>query len=224
MILITKQTEPVSLREHRNTPGADFDGLEKSELRRSLLEEQGYLCAYCMRRIRQGNKVKIEHYQARNELNELEYRNLLAVCGGNETLMINGGKVDPKRFTCDTMKKENQLHINPQSCSDIETVYYDNQGRIYSTNEVYQKDLDVVLNLNDEYGYLVSNRKAALYSLMQKLSGLKAGQDAEGLLRKLEKYCYTLNSAGEYPEYVGILRWYLKRQMRKQGILRHERR
>ena len=62
MILIIKQCEPVSLHLHRNTFGADFDGLDKTELRKSLLAEQGYLCAYCMKRIRHANKVKIITY------------------------------------------------------------------------------------------------------------------------------------------------------------------
>lgn len=55
MILIRKQHEPESLRRFRLTPGADFDGMpaaEKNELRLALIKEQGYICAYCMRRIR----------------------------------------------------------------------------------------------------------------------------------------------------------------------------
>lgn len=217
MIEIIKLSEPASLRNHRNTPGADFDSLEKTELRRSLLEEQGYLCAYCMKRIRQENKVKIEHYEARNKENELDYQNLLAVCDGNETLIAGGNKVNPKRFTCDTMKKERRLHINPQSRSDMGTIYYDNQGKIYSSNNDYQKDLDKILNLNDPSGYLIANRKAALNALIHKLQGLKPGQEARPLLQKLEKYCFSKNTLGEYPEYAGILRWYVKRQIRKHG-------
>ena len=192
MILIQKNSEPNSLREHRNTPGADFDGLDKTELRDSLLKEQGYLCAYCMKRIRQENKVKIEHYKARN-------------------------KVNPQRFTCDTRKKEQELHINPQDKNDMETIFYDNQGKIYSKNPEYQKEIDEVLNLNDPYGYLISNRRAALEPLLKRIHDLKPGQDAMPLLRKVERYCYSKNDMQEYPEYVGILRWYVKRQIRRRG-------
>ena len=217
MILIQKNSEPDSLREHRNTPGADFDGLDKTELRDSLLKEQGYLCAYCMKRIRQENKVKIEHYKARNKENELLYQNLLAVCDGNETLAFNGNKVNPQRFTCDTRKKEQELHINPQDKNDMETIFYDNQGKIYSQNPDYQKEIDDVLNLNDPYGYLISNRIAALEPLLKRIHDLKPGQDAMPLLRKVERYCYSKNDMQEYPEYVGILRWYVKRQIRRRG-------
>ena len=140
MILIEKKSEPACLREYRKTPGAKFDVMDKTELRSSLLEEQGYLCAYCMKRIRRDNKVKIEHYTARTPENELMYENLLAVCDGNETFIENGRKVNPKRFTCDTMKKNKRLHINPQRLADMGTIYYDAQGRIYSTNSIYQND------------------------------------------------------------------------------------
>ena len=41
MILIEKKSEPACLREYRKTPGAKFDVMDKTELRSSLLEEQG---------------------------------------------------------------------------------------------------------------------------------------------------------------------------------------
>lgn len=104
MIYIEKKSEPVSLREGRETPGADFDGLDKRELRKSLLEEQGYLCAYCMKRIRKDKNVKIEHYHPRNIQNQMDYGNLLAVCMDNQTLEDEKGKVQKVRFTCDSCK------------------------------------------------------------------------------------------------------------------------
>lgn len=210
MIYIEKTLEPESLRLHRGTPGSDFDGLDKKELRQALLEEQGYLCAYCMKRIRNTKDIKIEHYKARNKENELNYSNLLAVCNGNEGENRN-------RFTCDTMKGKQELHINPQSKKDMDTIYYDNQGKIYSRNNDYQNDLNTVLNLNDEYGYLIRNRKAALKAMREKLMCLKAGQDAMPLLHKLKNYCYCMNDDGELPEYAGILRWYVEKQIRKHS-------
>jgi uncharacterized protein (TIGR02646 family) len=213
MILIHKNVEPDDWRRQRKTSGSVFDGTEKTLLRASLLDEQGYLCAYCMRRIRLAKEVKIEHYHARNAANQLDYENLLAVCTGNATLRGEWDKVDPKRFTCDSMKKNQELHIDPQSQSDMETIYYDLQGKIYSDS--YQYDLDQVLNLNDRDGYLISNRKAALQPLIHKLSHLRPGQDAMPLLNKLRKYCYEKNVSGEYPEYAGIMRWFVDRQIRK---------
>jgi uncharacterized protein (TIGR02646 family) len=217
LIYIEKNAEPQSLKAHRNTPGADFDSLDKTELRTSLLEEQGYLCAYCMKRINDAKNTKIEHYEARNDENQLLYTNLHAVCTGNEKLQNQCEKVNPKKFTCDTMKKNQMLHVNPQNRADMETLYYDLKGKIYSTNSDYQKDLDMVLNLNDPYGYLNDNRQAALKAVQNQLIKLKPGQDAKPLLYKIQNLCCVKNSIGELPEFVGIIRWYIERQIRKHG-------
>jgi hypothetical protein len=50
---ITKQSEPRSLVEHRSQTNADYDNYsDKDKLRESLLREQGYICCYCMSRIK----------------------------------------------------------------------------------------------------------------------------------------------------------------------------
>lgn len=127
------------------------------------------------------------------------------------------GKVNPDRFTCDTRKGGHALHIDPQNLSDMQTVYYDNKRIVYSTNKEYKKDLNEILNLNDPNGYLIRNREAALKALMQKLKSLTPGQDAMPLLRKLEKYCFQKNEEEEYPDYAGILQWYVKRKIKKHS-------
>ena len=77
MIHIKKSTQPKKFQEFKQqNPQAHFDDMPpdiKAILRQSLLEEQGYLCAYCMSKI--CDKVKIEHYEPRNPQNELEYSN-----------------------------------------------------------------------------------------------------------------------------------------------------
>lgn len=218
MIYIKKTSEPRSLVEHRCTPGADFDGLDKTELREYLLKEQGYLCAYCMKRIHDEKDTKIEHYRARNAENELEYTNLLAVCYGNQQSPDSAVNVGKKRLTCDSMKGNQVLHINPQSQEDMATIYYDNSGRIYSTNSVYQQDMKDVLNLNDPYGYLIENRKAVIDAVMNKLRTARTNQEAKEILMKWKRAVSNLSYGDEYPEYVGVLRWYVDKQLRKHGV------
>ena len=46
MRTITKSKEPKEWTEYRLTPNTDYQSIP--ELRQSLLEEQGYICAYCM--------------------------------------------------------------------------------------------------------------------------------------------------------------------------------
>lgn len=68
---IIKQSEPKEWMVYRRfTPEADYEA--NPELRKSLLEEQGYICAYCMRRIpvrdKNSNETsRIEHILSREK-------------------------------------------------------------------------------------------------------------------------------------------------------------
>ena len=202
MILIKKKSEPHSLTTYKKTINASFDNQPskvKEDLRKSLLEEQGYICAYCMKRIEESADIKIEHYEARNSTNELSYKNLLAVCKGNEGS-------SKERQTCDTKKGNRVLHINPQKVGDISTIFFTRNGEVKSTNLLFQKDLDEVLNLNDKFGNLISARKSALKALQKKITPMNKNQ--------IEKLYNKLKSAERKIEYVGILLWYLKKKIK----------
>ena len=202
MILIKKKSEPHSLTTYKKTINASFDNQPskvKEDLRKSLLEEQGYICAYCMKRIEESADIKIEHYEARNRTNELSYKNLLAVCKGNEGS-------SKERQTCDTKKGNRVLHIDPQKIGDISTIFFTRNGEVKSTNLLFQKDLDEVLNLNDKFGNLISARKSALKALQKKITPMNKNQ--------IEKLYNKLKSAERKIEYVGILLWYLKKKIK----------
>ena len=202
MILIKKKSEPHSLTIYKKTINASFDNQPskvKEDLRKSLLEEQGYICAYCMKRIEESADIKIEHYEARNSTNELSYKNLLAVCKGNKGS-------SKERQTCDTKKGNRVLHINPQKVGDISTIFFTRNGEVKSTNLLFQKDLDEVLNLNDKFGNLISARKSALKALQKKITPMNKNQ--------IEKLYNKLKSAERKIEYVGILLWYLKKKIK----------
>ena len=202
MILIKKKSEPHSLTIYKKTINASFDNQPskvKEDLRKSLLEEQGYICAYCMKRIEESADIKIEHYEARNSTNELSYKNLLAVCKGNKGS-------SKERQTCDTKKGNRVLHIDPQKIGDISTIFFTRNGEVKSTNLLFQKDLDEVLNLNDKFGNLISARKSALKALQKKITPMNKNQ--------IEKLYNKLKSAERKIEYVGILLWYLKKKIK----------
>ena len=202
MILIKKKSELHSLTIYKKTINASFDNQPskvKEDLRKSLLEEQGYICAYCMKRIEESADIKIEHYEARNSTNELSYKNLLAVCKGNKGS-------SKERQTCDTKKGNRVLHINPQKVGDISTIFFTRNGEVKSTNLLFQKDLDEVLNLNDKFGNLISARKSALKALQKKITPMNKNQ--------IEKLYNKLKSAERKIEYVGILLWYLKKKIK----------
>ena len=93
--------QPNRFLEYKRQPNASYQDLPsdvKEILKKSLLDEQQELCAYCMRKIT-SNDMKIEHYysQSSEPDKQLEYSNLLAVCKGFE------GKSN-KQQTCDTKK------------------------------------------------------------------------------------------------------------------------
>ena len=88
MIYIHKDDIPNVFVTYSQQEGAHFDDMPtevKQTLRESLWREQGRIYAYCMQSIKaDGQSMKIVHFHARNSDNELDYRNLLAVCHGGE--------------------------------------------------------------------------------------------------------------------------------------------
>ncbi|MCX4315557.1 MAG: hypothetical protein OSJ52_02805 [Lachnospiraceae bacterium] len=97
MLYIKKGKEPESLTKYRKSKFAYFDGYEeKDAIRECLLKEQGYLCAYCMRRIDKAH-MKIEHWYPEDRLSDaerLDFRNMLGACLGH--LEGTKGKLEPK--------------------------------------------------------------------------------------------------------------------------------
>lgn len=213
MIYIQKGNPPKKFQEFKQqNPQAHFDDMPpdiKAALRQSLLEEQGYLCAYCMSKIR--DKVKIEHYEPRNPQNELTYSNLLAVCMGNSA----GNQREHQH--CDTKKGNKHLHINPQNVDHIKQISYRSDGTIYAkNNDDFNDDLNLTLNLNDEQGYLKANRESALKALKDKLLQKCKDKSANLLLiEKWLKFYRNKNESGERAEYCGILTDYLLKRQKK---------
>ena len=101
MKFIHKGKEPKEWTAYRNTPGVAFSA--EPELKKALLEEQGYICCYCMCRINDGD-MKVEHYVPRIEASRIfDYNNLFAACEGK---CASDGN-------CDTRKRNNTITIHP---------------------------------------------------------------------------------------------------------------
>ena len=228
MIYIKKNSPPKKFVEfvQKNKKAhfkAHFDDMPsdvKQILRESLLKEQGYLCAYCMSRINiedknteqntTKNKIlnKIEHYVPRNSENELDYKNLLAVCGGNSF-----GN-EEKHQHCDTKKGNKTLKINPQNKYHISQISYKPDGTIYSKNKEFDDDLNKVLNLNDDEGCLKQRRKEALDTLKSEIHKIYKDKTATlNFLKKTLNFYTSLNEKGELQPYCGILIEYLEKKI-----------
>lgn len=226
MILITKNKEPKEWTEYRNTPGVDYQAIP--ELVQSLLREQGYICAYCMRRIPQKDKLckkdgnnyvltnedhRVEHIKSR-ELHDdlkLDYTNMVICCPGHI------GTEDH----CDRLKGAKDISFTPLDQQFIDTIKYNSDGTIISTNKVYNKEINEVLNLNTEL--LKKNRKAMLTEVISKLNvDCKKGKswDKKILERYLSKYSEKHPENDEegvkekYYPYCGIVFCFLQKKLR----------
>ena len=210
MIFIEKGQEPASLIKYKQQKHAYYDGFsEKEDILEALLREQGYICAYCMKRISKDT-MTIEHYipQAADENLALDYQNMIGVCLGNR-----GNQ--KKYMTCDAHRANDELTVNPLENAKIQMIKYKSDGTIYSDDEKINKDLDITLNLNcDARGvFLKSNRKAALEALHAKLLRCKEqGQWTKTLLLRLKN---SLKIEGKNIEYRGIMDYYIDKRLRR---------
>lgn len=161
---IIKQSEPRSLVKHRSQANANYDNYpDKEKLRESLLKEQGYICCYCMSRIKL-DEMKIEHWQPQTKYasRQLDYKNLLGACMGSQ-----GAR--PQNQHCDTKKGDSEITINPidgdKNCENL--IKYRPDGKIYSDDVSINHDLNETLNLNLDF--LKKNRSDALFIVIRKL-------------------------------------------------------
>lgn len=228
MIYIQKRPEPNLLLKYRHQKNARFDDMDsdvKIQLRESLLKEQGHLCAYCMKRIADTKDIKIEHFEARTPENELNYHNLLAVCRGGDS-----GPVQAR--SCDTKKENRPIFISPLNKSDMNRIYYNNNGEIHSSDTTKHKfeyqdsigryhsgytspeeDIHECLNLNYENGAPLLGRKTALRQFQKLLHPYKDKKSKRIFLEKMQRMYSEQN---EYMEpYVGIVRWYIEKKLKQ---------
>ena len=213
MLLITKGKEPDSLTAYRKTPFATYDGCNKTDIRKSLLKEQGYLCAYCMRRIREDS-VQIEHWYPESKLDEickLDYSNMLGVCSGHISNL-------PGRYdTCDAQKGDKIITVDPRKEEHIQKIEYRSNGEIFSNDPVIEEDIENALNLNCKKQYLPQNRKAVLDEIIRVLSsrhktGTWTKHDILPMIRIFE------NNGEERKEFAGVALWYLNKLIRHVNI------
>lgn len=223
-------TEPEDLQKYkrdcrRASPPLKitYKDMPKDGSRKQLAVDQGYICAYCMRRIcldpeNKEQYINIEHIVPQNQLTDEEattFSNFIGVCPGGRSKTNNAGK------TCDayrgTLSKEQQImQLNPHNEVQMETICYQSNGEIYSTDAALSHQLSEKLNLNGESTYLKQNRKTAYQNLIKALEKKKAqGRWSKLLLKNMwNKFCEP-DETGAYREYVGVYEYWLKRWINK---------
>jgi uncharacterized protein (TIGR02646 family) len=130
---IIKGNEPPDLLKYRLTKdlNVSYDNFRpKDSLKEYLLKEQGYICAFCMRRISKNN-MEIAHWEPIKIKPErqLDYKNHLGSCEGNRG---NSGLLH-----CNARQEDTLLKINPadplKNCEN--SIKYNNKGEIFSDDK-----------------------------------------------------------------------------------------
>jgi uncharacterized protein (TIGR02646 family) len=232
MIKIKKKSAPASLEELKTrlvsralTPEEEYKklkGRRKAEVLNSLMEEQGHICAYCMRTIPDSRvtistipDVSIEHWIARNSMGDssmlgsglgVEYTNLLAVCSGGK---VPRGSLPGNELTCDAKRGNTPLTVNPLKEETLSSIFYKQNGEIAATNPIIERDLVETLNLNCvHFSALPDGRKQALAPIESEIASLASTED---MLNR----CYELlelyeSETDPKTPYCGIILWWLK--------------
>lgn len=219
MIEIKKGREPEKLLRYRQRAGASYEQMDKDvkdELLEKLLNEQGHICAYCMRRIPETRSlpegvalVTIEHWLPRNPGSRedvgqgLDYRNMFAVCSGNR------GCGNRKGTTCDARRGNQPIKVNPCDAGTLRGITYTSAGRIKSSDPEIDEDLNERLNLNSESLSLSETRKQVLQAMLEDIQRKHGTGDISLYCRRKLEKIKEMND--EKIPYVGILIWWLEK-------------
>lgn len=165
-ILKNNRNEPPSLRLHRKTPGATFGSLHgdtKQEIRAALADEQGFLCAYCMRRIKADAKsMEVEHFVTQNwhpdsgftpdehRQHELLFGNMLGTCQGSRS--------------CSGIRGNTPLTVDPRNRNCEHLIKFKKDGHAYSDNPKVERDIEN-LRMNE----LADNRREVIDKAREEL-------------------------------------------------------
>jgi len=223
---IIKSKEPKSLTAYRSTIThknledsniyEDFKEKTKEQckedkadnLRKQLLEEQGYICCYCMSRIDCDNS-KIEHFrpQTKNRDVQIDYQNLFIACSGGEGLKS-------KEQFCDTKKGESELkHID--LLSSMKSVKYLKGAKnisISSTNKSIDKEMNDILNLN--VNVLGRNRREVYDRVIK---NLKSRGYTTASIQKVLNY-YQTQHYGKFEPYCEMVIYFLTKKLKSKGV------
>ncbi len=103
------------------------------------------------------------------------------------------------------------LKINPLDAGTLETIFYQSDGTIKSTDEETDNDLNIRLNLNcnTEAVTLPQNRKAVLDEVQADVLG-RDGDLRQNCMEQL--HIWESESDPKTP-YIGIAIWWLKEQI-----------
>lgn len=220
------------IAEHRDKANwKDFPNPDKQSVRLSIAREQGFICAYCMRRI--DEYAQIEHWEAQelskekdNIASTVKYENLLAVCSGGK---IHGKSNDSNRFHCDSSRSigNRQLSVKPTALHTLSSIKFLENGRIEAICTCQNNpcsiqlkcihcDLDCQKGLNLNLLSLQDERKQALSNIRRALQLCRNKNGADVKKFHADRKKILLNAIGNSEQlkpYCGVIEFFYKQYL-----------
>jgi uncharacterized protein (TIGR02646 family) len=225
---IEKQAEPADLRRWKwvnsglpqTLSYANIPADASTELRETLLREQGYLCAYTMIRTPSSNKGHVEHIwpRSRAPTKELEYANMVYCFpgAGAERCAFGAHYKDDFEVTNDNF-------IAPTHRACETRLAYELSGKVKASSEADYAATQTVAILNLNHKELVALRQAAIRSqrifrkAAKPLSAREARKLAVDVMQRdgtgmIAPFCVAIKQVAE--------RFAAQREARAAGIAR----
>ena len=203
---ISKSEEPPDLASFNQARGSaarygvsDFPSLS---VRESLKQDQGNLCAYCMRWL---FEVGIEHFIAQSEAPErsTDWLNLLGVCNGRVPEHLTNS-VPRSEKCCDSRRGNAPLTLNPIERSAMADISFDSGGRLL--HRAAQTEIDDLLNLN--HPKLVDARAKARETILKEAMKTNGATSATILdLEVARAWVLSQRSQNPLPEFFGVVEY-----------------
>lgn len=203
----SKNSTPLLLKDIKNSAESfenDLSPKAKAELRRVLLNDQGYICCYCQKRIphKKIPKSKIEHFKSQeNHPNlQLEFNNLFVACNGTGY---------NNNFTCDTKKSNVDIESFNLLTTDFDNrIKYSSLGTIISDDTSIDTEINLKLNLNDQN--LIKSRLGVIEAIKNNKRKLNEKGIYNAGIRKLILE-WESRQKGKFKEFKGVGLYFLKK-------------
>ncbi len=172
----TKCAVTTNLDTNKTARGA-FDQIDKQAVRKLLVDEQGWLCAFCMARIDPERQDESGHFVMKiahrvpidvDSHRALDWSNLLGSC--------DGGQRSQGRFnTCDLRQENKPLTVDPTLASSMQRLFLERRGTLR--------------------GLFLSSDDATLATDIEKTLGLNSGELPEYRERAWEAFLVAVKKA-----------------------------
>lgn len=138
----------------------------KKQLKDEILDEQGFICAFCMNKLENNYQCTLDHLKPKSANpteNTFDYYNLLAVCEGKNPL-TKPLKDDLRH--CNNKKEDKLIEISPLELDCEEKFIFDAVGNIYPKIETDQASINTIKILGLDSIYMVNLRKDAIERIL----------------------------------------------------------